>query len=267
MWLIDDRVDAERLVVLRRVGAGAARPHRSGRAACPGCGRSGCRCRCRSTFAGMSIRGNDLPTTLVLADRLRDALPGISRDAWSTRCLVERHREVEQLAADQVAVLDALAAAGDDAGRDAVRLATGTPSFVDAMLEQHLLRVRRRRAGLRRAARDAARAAAAARGVQPRLGVRIDHLVHVHVQLFGDEHQDAGRGAVTELRLAVGDDDRVVRRDRDPRVDLRSGPAGSRCGPRAANGVRPFAAEALPACAERREADDQRAAALDERLA
>ena len=41
-------------------------------------------------------------------------------------------------------------------------------------------------------------------------GVRVDHLVHVHVQLFGDEHQDAGRGAVTELRLAVRDDDRVV---------------------------------------------------------
>ena len=64
------------------------------------------------------------------------------------------------------------------------------------------------------------RAAAAARGVQPRLGMRVDHLVHRHVQLFGREHEDAGRRAVTELRLAVGDDGLVVRRDRDPRVDL-----------------------------------------------
>ena len=93
------------------------------------------------------------------------------------------------------------------------------------------------------------------------------HLRHVHVHLVCDEHQDAGRGAVTELRLAVRDRDRVVGVQRDPRVDLRlirqevgRGALGIRCVPvgrlRLAGGAR-----------ESTEADDERTATLDEGLA
>ena len=108
--------------------------------------------------------------------------------------------------------------------------------------------------------------AAAARGVQPRLGMRVRHLVHRHVQLFGGEHEDAGRRAVTELRLTVRDDALVVLRDRDPRVDL---------GQVRQEVLRPASVERREAVRRRRLAgsgrrddrDDKRAAALHEGLA
>ena len=73
-----------------------------------------------------------------------------------------RARDVEQLAADQLAVGDGLAAARDDA-LATVRFATGTPSFVEAMLEQRLARERADVADLRAGARHRVRAALAAR--------------------------------------------------------------------------------------------------------
>jgi hypothetical protein len=148
-----------------------------------------------------------------------------------------------------------------------LRLETGTPSCVEAKPEQHLLAVGGRCAGLRRAARDAAAAAAAAGRVQPRLRVRVDHLIHGRVQLFGDQHQDAGRRAVAKLGLAVGDDHRVVGPDRDPRVDRVQ--VGQEVG-RGAGGERRVAGRGRSLAgggAEDAEADHERAAALDERLA
>ena len=168
------------------------------------------------TFAGMSIRGNDLPTTLYCDDRLRDALARRGRGLAAVR----GHQVVEGLAAHQVRVLDRLAATGDRAVavRDEVR--DRDAELRRRHVPQDLVGIRSRRADRGRAARDAGATATAARDVQPRLGMRIDHLVHGHVDLFRGEHQDAGRGAVTELRLAVGDDQLVVGRQREPRVDL-----------------------------------------------
>ena len=215
----------------------------------------------------MSILRERLPDDVVLADRLRVAQAGAVAERRRRRALRVRSSQldVEHLAADQVSVLDGLAAAGDHAGRH--REARDRDAELRRRhVQQRLLGKRSSGADVRRAARDARATAAAARDVQPRLGVRVDHLREVHVQLFRREHEDARRRAVTELGLAVGDDARVLRRDRDPRVDL------GQIRQVVVRGALVERREAvrrrrLPGGGSRSDGHDQRAAALDERLA
>jgi len=87
----------------------------------------------------------------------------------------------------------------------------------------------------------------------------VQHLAHVDVQLLGRDHEEARRDPVAGVALARLDVDRVVRVDRQPRIELgqrRVVPGLRRC--RSAGLARDgSAAEA--------EADDHRAAALQER--
>src|SRR5262249_10840872 len=158
---------------------------------------------------------DELADELVVLRVLGDAL---TRDqARVRRTGRDRQREVEVLSADQVAELDGLAAAGDGAVARRKR-GRRDPELRGGHVEQLLVRVRSSGPGLGRAARDAAAAAAAARRVEPRLGMGVLHHAHVRdVELLCDEHQDARRRA-RELRLAVRDDHLVVLRDRKPGV-------------------------------------------------
>ena len=92
------------------------------------------------------------------------------------------------------------------------------------------------------------------------------HLRHVHVHLFRDEHQDAGRRAVTELRLAMGDRDRVIRVERDPRVNLRLIRKEVRRSALAERGIR-VRSRCGAGDAEGADANDECAATLQKRLA
>jgi len=203
-------VDAERHVVLRRVGADAARVHPAGVPHSRDVHVLDVR-----VLPAHLVRDVDpvlhRPDELVVGHRLGDALAG--RRAG----LRGGEGEVEVLAADQLAVGDLAATARDDALADR-QARDGHAELRGGHLQQLLPRVGGRNAGLRRAGRDTAGTAAAAREVQPGLLGRIEHLRHVHVELFGDEHQDAGRRAC-ELRLAVRHEDGVVRADREPLVD------------------------------------------------
>ena len=84
-----------------------------------------------STFAGMSIRGGPgaFPTSVYAVAGFVPGQPG-ARPVGSVEA--RRHRDVEQLAADQVAVGDGLAAA-DTTPLLTVRLPTGTPRRVEAI--------------------------------------------------------------------------------------------------------------------------------------
>ena len=130
------------------------------------------------------------------------------------------HRHVEHLAADQLPVRDGLAATRHDAARD------GQARYRNAELrrrqpEQGLLRIRtggtHSRAGLddRRASDRDARVR---RDVRVRRNER--ELAHVHVQLLADDHQEPRRRALAEVDAARVHRGRVVRVNREERVEL-----------------------------------------------
>ena len=231
MWLIDAGVDAHRTVVLPTVlRACAARPDDAGRAACPGCGRCGRRCTSPITFAGMSIRGNDLPTTVYCADRLRDALTRRRRDR-GRRCCVDivTLNSLPPIRSPYVTVLpppeiDALARRS---GSRPGRRASSRPCSSSVWL-----RIARPPRGSSVDRLEMPRAAAAAaRDVQPRLGVRVDHLRACPCSALPRRASGCRSGCRDRARSRRGVTMHgVVRRDRDPRVDLRRGPAGSRRG-------------------------------------
>ena len=213
------RIDAERVVILRGVCPRAARTD----PASVNHPRD-------ADVLDVGVRPGDLrgdvdavhqpADELILAHRLRVALPRDVAGRGRHRRCQRRQVEVEVLTSVEIAVLHLLAAARDHAVRG--REAPDRHAQLGRRRLQHQLeRLGGRGPGHGRAGRDRAAAAAAADRVQPGLRMRVHHHRHIgDVQLLSDQHQDAGGGSA-ELGLAVGDDHGVRRRDRQPAIDLR----------------------------------------------
>ena len=174
-------------------------------------------------------------------------------------------RRVEHLVADQRAVRHRLAATGDDARLHA-QASDGHAELRRRQRQQHL--PGGRGAGAKRwPGLGDRRAADGVAGVGCDVRVRLDplELAHVHVELFAGDHQQAVGRALPEVHATRVHGGRVVAVDRDPRVDL-SRVRWTRDCP----GVRRRGCLGIVVGLRRagqRETDDQRAAALDERLA
>ena len=264
MCEIDDGVDAHRDVRVVRVGALTAGPHHAG-VHHPG----------HAHLVHVRVLARDLVGDVDAGDRVRvleDRL--VRRDRLRRRdARLQRHvgaAELEVACRRQLAVGDGLAAARDDALVDR-QLRGGHAELRRGHAEQRLARERRDVAELRAGARHRVRAALAAGadgvvGVDDGVAVRVEqavpHLRHVHVELFGDHLQEAGRDAVAGLDLARLERPQVVGGDREPRVDLVD--VGVVAGRVATGARRRLAGKGR---AREAEPDDQRAAALDERLA
>ena len=169
----------------------------------------------------------------------------------------------ERLAAEERAVRDRLRRVvldRDDAGPH-LQLRDRDAELLRREPEQHRTSLGGRLAHLRPTARD--RVAAGRRALVRRdVGVprRGPHLLDRQVELLGRDLQQAGRGA-GDVDLAEGDRGGVVRVDRDPRVD--QGGVRRACGDARRRALR-RAGEHRP---DEAEADDERAAALEELLA
>src|SRR4051794_2412668 len=90
----------------------------------------------------------------------------------------------------------------------------------------------------------------------------MNHLAHIHVQLFPDDHQQSRRGSLTQFDPTRLHCRRVVGADRKPGIDLIrvKGPVARERADRRP----PLLHTQTP---RKTESDNQRAAALDERLA
>jgi hypothetical protein len=203
----------------------------------------------------------------VLADRLRRRHAGLD-----AACEVEHarapgrhvvavgHPDVEELAAEQLPVRNGPAAARDDALSHR-KLRCGDAELRRREAEQCLPRPGSGRSDAGPRVRDrVARRLRAGLGGHVRVGFDVHDLAELHAELFGRDLQDA-RDRPGSLRDRTGLDRRgVVGVDRDPGIDLVlvEGPVARE---RAVRRPR-FAGETGEA-----EADDQRAASLDERLA
>ncbi len=197
------------------------------------------------------------PDLLVLARVLRRRDTGVQRR--------RRERDLHQLVADELAVGDGLAAAGDDAlvHREARR------RHAEARrrhAKQRLLRLGRRPPDQRAALRDRRRATGVA-GVRGRMrpaGVELDmaELAEVHVELFGCDQHQAGRRLLTEVDAARVERHGVVRVDREERVDgIRVGRPGAR------ERVDPRRCARGSGLPDEADPDDQRTSAFQEALA
>ncbi len=208
------------------------------------------------------------PDQLVVLDGLRRRNPVLERG--------RRQRDVEELPADELAVRGRLAAARDDALRDR-QVRNRRTEARRSELQQLRPGRDRGRADAMAGARHRVRAADAARQTDDirvvdraqRLALRVadrvavDHLAEVHVELLGGNHQEARRDALTDLTLARQQRDGVVSVHPQPRIEL---------GQRGVVSGRRRRRERCTGFARKRgageaEADDHRAAALDERLA
>ena len=161
--------------------------------------------------------------------------------------------DLEHLAADQLAIADAAIAGADDAVGHAQLFRLGVEAL-RRLLDQRRARGRRRVADLHAAGLDGEAAPGRALVGRER-GIALDdaHGVERHVELLGGHLRERGAHAGAEIDLAGIDRDAAARVDGEERVDL-----GDRQRPlrRRLLGERCRGAE--------READDQRAAALEQ---
>ena len=248
----------------RRPGRAAAR---RGRAASPAPGCCGRRCSCPVTLSGMSTRGGLVPTILYW---LTGFVPGEPATRLSRRRRVAggreaRDRRVEQLVADQRAVGDGLAAARDDAAcdgqaRDRRRRGSSTASSSSAAS----------RRGSRGAGLLAARLDALAADAAPWFGVTFVSCVIIFIWL---KLMSSSSAAIISSAVGVPWPISTL-----PSFSVAvlsawidratSRPRSGRTGPsRRTDRSAAFAAFAPSPAPSDGEADDQRAAALDERLA
>ena len=220
----------------------------SGRGASPEPGPAARTCTFPVTLSGMSIRttGFGSVNRLVRRHRLRRSDTRLQRDVRTS----DRSTACRRRAAPNVTLLPP----PETTPLSTVRFATGTPRFAEAM-PSRACRASAPTLRIFGPVPDIAfeppsppeldgDAGVDDRVAAPLLNMAVVHLRHVHVELFGQHLQEAGRDAVADLDLARLQRHRVIGADRDPRVDLVRCPGGSP--PRVGGGGR----AALPARAE-----------------